>query len=166
MQIATEAVMRWFKTKDGTVYPDPQSAPELEQELAKLEAMRRTREDCDQALLAQARQTAHDNQLKFQRLQSAVRSIVLRLRVLDIEQLAKDVGEDGTVPLRLAIAELRALDKAYDGKEDPVWEDKYLTSATTGSYPYRQGMSNSSGGYVYSSSTSTAPYYSYGGKKP
>ena len=158
--------MRWFKTKDGTIYPEPQNAPEAVQVVARDMAQAKAPYlDCDQALLDKARQTAHENQLKFQRLQAAVRSIVLRLRVLDLEQLAKDVGEDGSVPLRLAIAELRALDKAYDGKEDMaellkrVQEYPFVdqTTVATTTSPYD----------VYTSSTTTAPYYySYGGKKP
>jgi len=163
MQIATEAVMRWFKTKDGTIYPDPQNAPEAERAAAAMEYR-----DCDSVLLDKARQSAHENHVKFQRLQTAVRSIVLRLRVLDIEQLAKEAGEDGTVPLRLSVAELRALDKAYDGKEDamrrlqeypgwdPGWDDQ-TTVATTTSMPVN---------YTYTTSSTSSSGYNYGGKKP
>jgi len=123
-------------------------------------------EDCDQVALDRARQSAHENNLKFQRLQAAVRSIVLRLRVLDIEQLAKDVGEDGSVPLRLAISELRALDKAYDGKEDTAETLRRLQEYQIGMAQTSTTISPSPS-YTYSSSTTTAPYYdSYGGKKP
>lgn len=54
---------------------------------------------------------------KFLVLQSAVNSLVLRLKVLDIAQLEKEQGEDGTVPLRLQIGELKRLVEAYDGRD-------------------------------------------------
>ena len=62
-----------------------------------------------------ARDNARDIQMKLQALQSAVRSIVLRLKVLDVEQMEKEMKEDGTVPLRLALSELKDLLRAYDG---------------------------------------------------
>jgi len=155
--------MRWFKTKDGTVYPEPQSAGTYTSSSTDCDTRHNAIDQEREALLYQARQTAHENRLKFQRLQTAVRSIVLRLRVLDIEQLAKDVGEDGTVPLRLATAKLRAQDKAYDVKEDMAellkraQEYPFVDQTTVASYT----MPN-----YYTSSSTTAPYYSYGGKKP
>jgi hypothetical protein len=70
--------------------------------------------------LTQARASARNNQLAFQALQSAVRSIVLRLKVLDLDQMEKEMKDDGTVPLRFALSELRALVAAYDERKDPV----------------------------------------------
>lgn len=79
--------------------------------------------------LAKARDTAHNLQLKLQSLQTAVRSVVLRLKVLDLVALEKDLGEDGTVPLRLALSELKELVRAYDGMPKQNMPD-YGWSAT------------------------------------
>jgi hypothetical protein len=65
--------------------------------------------------LAKAHASAREAQIKLQDLQRAVSSIVLRLKVLDVEALEKDLGEDGTIPLRLALSELKELVRAYDG---------------------------------------------------
>ena len=80
--------------------------------------------------LAKARQTAHDLQMKLQSLQTAVRSIVLRLKVLDVAALEKDLGEDGTIPLRLALSELKELIRSYDGmpKENMITDYRWVTA--------------------------------------
>ena len=46
----------------------------------------------------------------------AVRSIVMRLKVLDIEKLKEEMGEDGTIPMRMMLREMAALVKAYEGE--------------------------------------------------
>lgn len=59
----------------------------------------------------------------------AVRSIVLRLKVLDIEQLKKEMGEDGTIPMRMMLRELINLQKAYDDKvHSASLTDSYSTT--------------------------------------
>jgi predicted DNA binding CopG/RHH family protein len=49
---------------------------------------------------------------------NAVRSIVLRLKILDIEQLKKEMSEEGTIPMRMMLHELISLQKAYDAELD------------------------------------------------
>ena len=103
--------------------------------------------------LAKARETARDLQMKLQSLQSAVRSIVLRLKVLDVAALEKDLGEDGTVPLRLALSELKELILAYDGMPKLNIPDYGWVSAA-------QQQTGTALGYATTStwSTTTAPY--------
>lgn len=97
--------------------------------------------------VAKAQASAREAQIKLQDLQRAVSSIVLRLKVLDVEALEKDLGEDGTVPLRLALSELRQLLAAYDGMPKNSIPD-YLTYATT-TAPYYY---NTTGNAYYTSS--------------
>jgi hypothetical protein len=104
--------------------------------------------------VAKAQASAREAQIKLQDLQHAVASIVLRLKVLDVEALEKDLGEDGTVPLRLALSELKQLLAAYDGLPKTSMPDYGgLTYATTTAPTawYQQQMRQASSTYYNTS---------------
>ena len=72
----------------------------------------------------------------------AVRSIVMRLKVLDIDKLKDEMGPDGTIPMRMMVRELEALAKAYDGKipsYSSCTDSPSPTPSCTPSQPPRQG---------------------------
>jgi len=60
----------------------------------------------------------------------SVRSIVLRLKVWDMEEMKKDIGEDGTIPMRMVWKELMSLIMAYDDKL-PAYDISYSPSPTS-----------------------------------
>jgi hypothetical protein len=94
-------------------------------------------------------------QLQLQSLQHAIASIVLRLKVLDLEALEKDLGPDGTVPLRMALSELRQLVAAYEGmpKTVPGYGQAMgglssLTTEVSGAPSYAMWTSNTTSTYT------------------
>ena len=145
---------RWWKqtAKVG----NPQNSQADKASLAQAVQAYKRDEECrttGNEELIKAMETARDLQMKLQSLQTAVRSIVLRLKVLDVAALEKDLGEDGTVPLRLALSELKELIRAYDGMPKLNIPDYGWVSAA-------QQQTGTALGYATTStwSTTTAPY--------
>ena len=138
----------WYNQYMNDTLPPPQAA-------AQNQVMTAIDHDCDSEL-DKARASAHELHLQLQGLKSAVSSIVLRLKVLDLDQMGKDLGEDGTVPLRMALSELRLLVNAYDGIRHEL-HDYSMTTAADYGRPYlidpRANMYNQ--GYWSSSSSTT-----------
>lgn len=165
--------MKWFRKADtnAVVLQDDYGATLLEvtDEMARSHeaAIKQLMEQAKQQQvedMAKAQHTMRDLQLQLQRLKTAISSIVLRLKVLDLDQLAKDLGEDGTVPLRMALSELRQLVEAYDGiRKKTSYED--MTTVASGTWgPYMQQQAN------WTSNDPNDPnvyyYWNYGKGKP
>ena len=67
----------------------------------------------------------------------SVRSIILRLKVLDVEELKKEMGEDGTIPMRMVLQELVNLIMAYDDKL-PSYDPYSASPSPTAAYSRRR----------------------------
>jgi hypothetical protein len=61
--------------------------------------------------------------LRLDAYNTAVRSVVMRLKVLDIDKLKEEMGEDGTIPMRMMLRELAALVEVYDGTAKADYSD-------------------------------------------
>jgi hypothetical protein len=152
---------RWWKNTAKVGNPQnsqeytvtPEQKAQLEQLARDVQNQRQAIDHDKESELAKSRETARDLQLKLQSLQTAVRSIVLRLKVLDVTALEKDLGEDGTIPLRLALSELKELIRAYDGMPKANIPDYGWVTAV-------QQQTGTALGYATTStwSTTTAPY--------
>ena len=141
------------RQQEYTVHPEQKA--QLEQLARELQSQQQAIDHGKESELAKARETARDLQLRLQSLQTAVRSIVLRLKVLDVAALEKDLGEDGTIPLRLALSELKELIRAYDGMPKANIPDYGWVTAAQQTAGLLQGYGTTS-----TWSTTTAPYSS------
>ena len=139
------------QSASSSTWPPPQRAID---EIKEAEAKRQYN------AVAKAQASAREAQIKLQDLQRAVSSIVLRLKVLDIEALEKDLGPDGTVPLRMALSELRQLVAAYDGMPKTLPNYNWDTTSTQG---YSPSPSSSPSALPYSTQTWTSTSSTTGG---
>jgi hypothetical protein len=106
---------------------------------------------------ARLRNDLYEEKRKRQALQRAIDSVVLRLKVLDLEQMEKEQGEDGMVPLRFAISELKKLVAAFDGKSEKSYDDMWATSARqAAAMPYGLGGLGAAAGTKYPDITYTS----------
>lgn len=131
--------MRWSWKYNGNEYPEL-----VERKEASID---RRLEEMDHEIVHLREQLETTNrariaaQKKLDALQSALRPLVLRLKVLDIDAIAEKEVDGGLLPLRFAVSDLKALVAAWDGKQGPA-------SGYQGGY----------GGYAVDNTTE-APYY-------
>jgi hypothetical protein len=115
------------------------------EELKKSESVRHMKELEEKAI--EAEQERHEKVELMRHLEEALKPMILRLKVLDLDAISEEDME--LVPLRFLLSELKRLVQAYDEVEKgiplPRWDDPQMTS--TISQPY--GYAGYAGGKVF-----------------